>query len=127
MLAPLSLVPVEFSLAAVLAWGTSDFLGGYISKRVNAFLIATIAHSGGLVLMTSVALLGGSPLPSRASILWALAGGFSGGAALAVFYRALPRGNMGLTATISAVLGAAIPAVFGIVTEGLPGYARLAG
>lgn len=56
-----------------------------------------------------------------------MAAGLFGGVALAVFYRALSQGNMGLTAPISAVLGAAIPTAFGISTEGIPGPVRIAG
>ncbi len=51
------LVPVGFSLAAVLCWGTSDFTGGYASKRSDAFIITLLSHAGGFVLMLSLALL----------------------------------------------------------------------
>jgi drug/metabolite transporter (DMT)-like permease len=116
-----------FSMAAVCAWGTSDFLGGYAARRANAFLLTTVTHGFGLLLMVTLALATNSQQPSRAAIEWALAGGVSGGAALAFFYRALSSGSMGLTATIGAVLGAAIPAVVGIATEGWPGWMRVAG
>src|SRR5258708_11974933 len=62
-----------------------------------------------------------APFPSARSAAWVLAGGISGGAALAIFYRALSSGRMGLTAPVAAVLGAAIPAIFSMFTEGLPG------
>lgn len=119
--------PVAFSLAAVCAWGTSDFLGGYATRRANAFLLTTVTHLGGLALMLALAVASGSAQPSRSAIEWAIAGGITGGAALAIFYRALSAGSMGLTATIGALLGAAIPAIFGILTEGWPGNARIAG
>jgi len=114
-------VPTSFSLAAVLAWGTSDFVGGYAARRANAFLLTTIAHGSGLLLIVTLASTSHAQLPSGHSIAWALAGGVSGGAALAIFYRALAAGRMGLTAPVAAVLGAAIPTVFGMITEGLPG------
>jgi drug/metabolite transporter (DMT)-like permease len=56
-----------------------------------------------------------------------LVGGISGGASLAIFYRALSSGRMGLTAPVAAVLSAAIPAFFSIFTEGLPGKIPVAG
>jgi len=77
--------------------------------------------------MITLALAAHAEQPSRSAIEWAMASGISGGAALAFFYRALSAGSMGLTATIGAVLGAAIPAVVGIVSEGWPGWARVAG
>lgn len=122
-----SLVPTTFSLCAVFSWGTSDFLGGYAARRANAFLLTTIAHASGLLLMLVLALGNHSAYPSRSGIAWAVAAGLSGGAALAIFYRALAAGRMGLTAPVAAVLGAGIPTAFNILTEGPPGIIPIAG
>jgi drug/metabolite transporter (DMT)-like permease len=121
------LVPTSFSLCAVFSWGTSDFLGGYAARRANAFLLTTIAHASGLFLMIVLALANHSAYPSRSGIGWAIAAGLSGGGALAIFYRALAAGKMGLTAPVAAVLGAAIPTAFNMVTEGLPGMVPTCG
>lgn len=120
-------LPTNFSLAAVFAWGTSDFLGGYGSRRANAFMLTAIAHLSGLLLMAGIALASHAPFPSRSAVAWALLGGLSGGGALAIFYRALATGRMGLTAPVAAVLGAAIPTAFGIFREGLPQAAQVVG
>ncbi len=109
-----------YSLATLCCWGTGDFIGGYAAKRANAFVLAALAHACGLILMTTVALLSGGPFPSRTSALWAIAAGLSGGAALAIFYRALASGKMGLIAPTSAVLAAVISVSYGIFIEGLP-------
>jgi drug/metabolite transporter (DMT)-like permease len=110
-----------YGLAAVLAWGTSDFLGGYATRRTNAFLFTTFVNLGGLFLVGTLAVATHAPLPSLCSVAWVMAGGISGGASLAIFYRALSSGRMGVTAPIAAVLGAAIPTLVSIFTEGLPG------
>jgi drug/metabolite transporter (DMT)-like permease len=123
----IQLIPTSFSLAAVFAWGTSDFVGGYATRRANAFLLTTVAHASGLLLMASLAIATQAQFPSHASIAWALSGGISGGLALAIFYRALSAGRMGLTAPVAAVLGAAIPTVFAMFTEGLPRTIRILG
>ena len=120
-------VPAAYSLAAVLAWGTSDFMGGYATRRANAFLFTTIVNIGGLLMMATLAATSHAPFPSGRSVAWVLAGGVSGGASLAIFYRALSSGRMGLTAPVAAVLGAAIPTVFAMYTEGPPGRIRTAG
>ena len=117
---------VGFSLAAGLCWGTSDFSGGYASRRSNSFLVTALAHGSGLVLMLVLALSANTALPSTSSRLWAAAAGGSGGLALLIFYRALSKG-MGLVAPVAAVLGAAIPAAFTMITDGLPGKLGLAG
>jgi len=127
MALPAEFVPTSFSLAATLAWGTSDFLGGYAARRANAFLLTTIAHAGGLLLMLMLASGTHAQFPSERSVLWAFAGGVSGGGALALFYRALAAGRMGLTAPVAAVMGAAIPTIFGMITQGMPGAVHVAG
>src|SRR5260370_25413831 len=108
-----------YGLAAVLAWGTSDFLGGYATRRANAFLFTTIVNIGGLILVGTLASARHAPFPSGRAVAWVLAGGFSGGASLAIFYRPLSSGSMGLTAPVAAVLGPAIPTVASLVTVGL--------
>jgi drug/metabolite transporter (DMT)-like permease len=127
MLPPAQLLPASYALAAVFAWGASDFLGGYASRHRNAFLLTAIAHLSALVFMAAIAITTHAPFPGRTAVLWALAGGISGGGALAIFYRALATGRMGLTAPVAAVLGAAIPVAFGMVREGLPHTAQIAG
>lgn len=109
------------------AWGTSDFLGGYATRRANAFLFTTVVNIGGLLLVGTLATTSHATLLSGRSAAWVLAGGASGGAALAVFYKALSSGRMGLTAPVAAVLGAAIPTLFSMFTEGVPGKIPMLG
>jgi drug/metabolite transporter (DMT)-like permease len=126
VLTPIQLAPA-FALCATCAWGVSDYIGGFASRRANPFLLTTITHASGTALMSLLALQTHAGFPSRHSVTWAAIAGIFGGVGLAIFYRALAMGNMGLTAPVAAVLGAAIPAIFGIVTEGLPGAIPLAG
>jgi drug/metabolite transporter (DMT)-like permease len=124
---PPEYLPAAYALSAVGVWGTSDFLGGIGARRVNAFLFTAIVHLGGMVPMAALALFTRVPFPGRASLLWALLAGSVGGIALALFYRALASGKMGLTAPVAAVLGAGIPTVVTAFAEGFPGYRHVAG
>ncbi len=116
-----------YGLAAVFAWGASDFMGGYATRRANAFLFTTIVNLGGLLLMGTLASTLHAQFPSGRSVAWVLAAGASGGGALAIFYRALSSGRMGLTAPVAAVLSAAIPVIFSMFTEGMPGRIPILG
>jgi len=114
-------------VTAVFLWGASDFAGGYGSRRANAFVLTAFSHVCAFVLMLVVSLTQHSVFPSRTSILWALAAGAVGGFSLAIFYRALASGQMGLTAPIGALLGAAIPTLADIAMEGAPSRWTIAG
>lgn len=119
--------PVAFSLTAMFSWGTSDFIGGYAARKANAFLLTTIAHASGTALMLGLALSLHSQVPPAGAIRWAMAAGLLGGVSLAIFYHALSLGQMGLTAPVAAVLGAAVPTVFYIFTQGMPGNVPIVG
>jgi drug/metabolite transporter (DMT)-like permease len=116
-----------FALLASLSWGTSDFTGGYASKTSDSLLVTFMAHAGGLALMTGLSLASGAAVPGRSDIMWAMLAGALGGLALATFYHALSSGKMGLAAPVAAVLGAAIPALVGIASQGVPTRAALTG
>lgn len=124
---PVQYLPAAYSLTAMGIWGASDFLGGVGARRANAFLFTAVVHLSALVLMGPVALLTHAPFPGRSSVLWCIAAGAVGGISLASFYRALASGKMGLTAPVSAVLGAGIPTIITAFVAGFPGYRQVAG
>ena len=127
MLIPVEYLPAAYSLTAMGVWGVSDFVGGMGARRVNAFLFTAIVHVSGMTLMGLVAWLDRAPLPGRETTLWALMAGSIGGVSLALFYRALAAGKMGLTAPVAAVLGAGIPTIVTAFSEGFPGARHLLG
>jgi uncharacterized membrane protein len=120
-------IPAVYSLTAVGVWGASDFLGGVGARRANAFLFTAIVHISGLVGVGALALTIHAPFPGNSSLAWSLIAGSVGGTALALFYRSLAGGNMGLVAPVAAVLGAAIPAIVTAFAEGVPGYRHVFG
>ena len=112
--------PAVCSVIAVFLWGAADFSGGYGSRRANAFVLTAFSHVCAFGLMFAIALGQHGAFPSRASTVWAMVAGASGGFSLALFYRALASGQMGLTAPIAALVGAAIPTMADIFLEGAP-------
>ena len=116
-----------YALGAVCTWGVSDFLGGYTARRFQAFFLAALGHMSGTVLMVALALATHKPFPPHSHLVWAAGAGVAGGISLALFYRALSQGNMGIAAPVTAVLSAGIPTIFGILQEGFPGYLPCAG
>jgi drug/metabolite transporter (DMT)-like permease len=119
--------PAVCSFIAVFLWGASDFAGGFGSRRANAFVLTAFSHVCAFALMFAVALAQHGAFPSRTSILWALLAGALGGFSLAIFYGALASGQMGLTAPVGALLGAAIPTLVDIAIEGAPSRWTISG
>lgn len=108
-------------------WGASDFSGGYGVRRANAFVFTAFSHFCAFSLMLLISLVEHAPLPSLASIIWSVLAGLLGGVALALFYRALASGQMGLAAPTAALIGAAIPTLADIALEGAPSRWSIAG
>jgi drug/metabolite transporter (DMT)-like permease len=121
------LAAVFFGLASALSWGAGGFRGGLATKRAPVFSVLAISHAAGLLLLIVLAVVWGEPLPSTTHLGWGLAAGLAGAVGLASLYRALAVGQMGMVAPVSAVLTAALPALFGVLTEGMPGALKLAG
>jgi uncharacterized membrane protein len=117
---PTQFAPAVYSVIAVFLWGAADFSGGLGCRRANAFVLTAFSHLCALAFMLGIAIAQHGVFPSGTSILWALAAGAVGGFSLAIFYRALASGQMGLTAPIAALLGAAIPTLADIAMEGAP-------
>lgn len=122
-----TLTTVVFGLAASLSWGSGDFNGGLASRKSNAASVATAAYSIGFVLLIGLALVAREPLPSLGDVFWGGVAGLVGAIGLIAFYSALSIGRMGLAAPISAVLTAALPVIFSVFTEGLPGPLQIVG
>ncbi|MBV9342902.1 MAG: DMT family transporter [Acidobacteria bacterium] len=120
-------ISATYALGAVCTWGFSDFIGGYTARRFDSFLLASLTHLSGTIVVATLALIAAGPFPPLAQIGWALAAGACGGLSLALFYHALAQGNMGLAAPVAALLSALLPASFGILTQGAPGLRPSAG
>ncbi len=100
---------IAFALACALVYGAADFLGGVAARRVSAVAVVVWSQTVGLaVLLAAMPFLGGSPhLPD---LLWGVACGCAGGFAVALLYRALAIGTMGVISPMAA----AVPVAFGI-------------
>jgi len=122
-----SLPSTGFGLSTSLAWGTSNFLGGFASQRGNPFLLATISNFSGLSSLLVLTAVLRAPGLSIDGQIWSLLAGTAGGCALAILYGSLSSGHMGMASPVVAVLSVGIPATVTIVRVGSPGLPRLLG
>jgi drug/metabolite transporter (DMT)-like permease len=107
-------------LLSAASWGGSDFVGGLGARRSPVLLIVVSGHFVTLLVLLAICLGGHFPLPGRHDLLFSAAGGFEGALALALFYRALAIGAMGLTAALTGLLTALVPVLFSLLHDGLP-------
>jgi len=121
-----------FAMAALLAllsaaaYGTGDFFGGLASRRSPVSGVVLRAHAVGLALLVVVAPFAGGVLTAGDAVIGAAAG-VSGGLAVALFYQGLARGTMSVVAPITALLGTAVPVLYGLVRGERPSAVAGAG
>ena len=115
------------ALASSVLYGAADFLGGLASKRATTAWVVTISQAAGLVvLMAAVGLLPAArPIP--ADLLWGAAAGLAGTLGVALLYRALAIGTMGVVAPITAVCAVALPVLVSIARGQQPAPMALSG
>jgi drug/metabolite transporter (DMT)-like permease len=118
---------VALSLASAAIWGTSDFVGGIVARRLPSSAVVTLSHSLSLALLVSLALTHASAWPDTRSAVYGALAGVACGTGVMVLYKALALGGMGLTAAVSGVLAAVLPVLWAFSTEGLPRIPQLAG
>ncbi|HEY1767125.1 MAG TPA: EamA family transporter [Terracidiphilus sp.] len=107
-------------LISAAAWGGSDFAGGFGARRAPAALVAVSGHGVSFLILLTLCLGLKACLPDFHFLLYAILGGFEGALALAIFYRALSMGGMGLTAALAGLLTALVPVGFSAIRYGLP-------
>jgi drug/metabolite transporter (DMT)-like permease len=127
MLLPANLLGIFLALTSAVVWGSGDFSGGLATRRNHQFHVLVLSTLSGIVVLMVFAALWREALPSLRSNIWAMLAGISGALGIAALYRALSLGNTAIVAPTAAVIGAALPVGFGILTAGMPSALRLAG
>lgn len=115
------------SLLSAATWGGSDFAGGWGARRASSLLITACGQVTSLAGLLCICVALRLPVPDTKYLVFAAIGGFEGAFALAIFYRALAMGAMGLTAALTGLLTALIPVVFDMFHAGWPGAMTSAG
>jgi len=118
-------VTILLGLAAALAWGTSDFLGGRFTTRYPALTVGMVSQSTSCALLLAVAAVV-RPELSGSALAWGLAAGLFtsfGGVSL---YQGLATGDSAVVAPLSAC-GAIVPVVFAFASGDAPSGVQTAG
>ncbi|NDH75710.1 MAG: DMT family transporter [Actinobacteria bacterium] len=107
---------ITLALLTAALFGTGDFLGGLAGKRMSVLRVLAISHSIGLVLITVGAIVIADEF-LLGDLAWGALAGIAGFIGLALLYRGLARGPMGVVAPLTAITSAAVPAGWGLLID----------
>jgi drug/metabolite transporter (DMT)-like permease len=113
------LLALSLSLAACFGWGVADFLGGLKSRQLSVFTVLMVSSIFGLGVILVIVLVRGVAPPDNPVLLWAVAGGVAGLAAMFFLYRGLSIGSMAIVAPISAT-GVILPVIVSLAAGDNP-------
>src|SRR3954469_23707109 len=117
---------IALGIAASLAWGTADFIGGLQARRIPVVAVVLGSQLAGLALVGLIVAIRGEPPPGGDFALYAALSSIGGIVGLTAFYKALSIGPMGVVAPLSST-AAIIPVVVGIATGERPSAVQGAG
>ena len=117
---------LALALLSGLCWGSADFLGGLMTRRVGVLLVMAIGQGAGLVITGLLIAVVGDPMPERQYLVYGASGGVAGAIGLAALYQALAIGPMSVVAP-TAALSVTVPVLIGIAQGDRPAPLQAAG
>ncbi|MCS7142783.1 MAG: EamA family transporter [Aigarchaeota archaeon] len=114
-------------LLAALSWGSGDFLGGVLSKRMSITHVVLVSQGVALTTSMIFAISLSEPLPSQRSAIYGLLAGLPLALANLAYYRALANYNMGLISPSAGILSAVLAVLFGSLVFGPPSLIKSVG
>lgn len=114
------------ALLSSALWGTADFVGGTLARRLNPVVVVAVSQALALPFVVVAIWLLGAPSDPPGYLPWAVAAGVVGPLALMAFYAALAAGTMGVVAPVAAT-GVVVPVLIGLVDGERPAPLQLAG
>ncbi|MGC3995374.1 MAG: DMT family transporter [Propionicimonas sp.] len=100
-------------LLASVCFGTSDFLGGTLSRRVPLLTVLLLSQVVGVLVTLTRLGSGEAPGDVGPALLWGVVGGLAVAVGVSCLYEALATGTMGVVAPIAA-LSVVVPVVAGV-------------
>ncbi len=119
-------VAVLLALVSSAVWGTADFGGGLLSRRLPAAAVTAWSQTAGMLAAVLAVTVLHAWQPVGAWTAWSVMAGACGALGLVLFYRALATGTMGVVSPIAA-LGAVVPVGAGLLAGERPSSLQVVG
>jgi uncharacterized membrane protein len=121
------MLSILYGLGSAVAWGTGDFTGGLVGRRIGPYRASLYGEAMGLLLLLAGAAVFSAPIPAGGALAWSAAAGAAGGLGMMILYRALAEGRMSIAGPISALMATLLPVIAGALTEGITSGTKYAG
>jgi drug/metabolite transporter (DMT)-like permease len=119
-------MPALLALSSSLLWGTADFFGGVLSRRMPAMVVVLVTQALALLMLLAVATVSATWSWTPSQVWWGIGAGMVGPVGLIAFYRGLATGRMGVVSPIAAT-GVAVPVLVGLAQGDRPTTSQVAG
>jgi drug/metabolite transporter (DMT)-like permease len=119
-------VAVLLALLSSGMWGTADFLGGVVSRRLPPLAVYGISQAVGFVILVIAATATGGWAAEPGYWPWAIAASILGMVAMLAFYRALSIGPMGIVSPLVS-LSVLVPVAVALLRGETPSSIQILG
>ncbi len=114
---------VFLGLITAVCFGSGDFFGGLSAKKTSVLYVVGFSHLVGLIGVVVLAPFLADAFTWRDFGIGAISGSL-GGLGVILLYRGLAKGPMAVVAPLTAIMSAAVPALWGVATgDSLSGLA----
>ena len=117
---------IALALISSILWGTSDFVGGTVSKRLPSSTVLLWSSFAALPFVAVIALVAGDLHFSGTTVGWGIVAGVSCSLGIVALYQALATGVMGVVAPIAST-SVLVPVAVGFARGEGPGPVRSVG
>jgi drug/metabolite transporter (DMT)-like permease len=118
--------PFGLALLSGFTWGSADFVGGLMSKRLPTATVMVVSQTAGLILTAGLVVALAEPRPETRFLVYGGLGGIAGAIGLAALYKGLAVGRMSIVAPTAALSGA-VPVIVGFIQGERPTMVQLTG
>jgi drug/metabolite transporter (DMT)-like permease len=119
-------VAALLAVMSSLMWGSADFLGGVLSRRLPSLAVYGLSQAVGFVLLVTVATVTGGWSAEPGYWPWAISASILGMIAMIAFYQALAIGPMGIVSPLVA-LSVLVPVAVSLLRGELPTPVQILG
>lgn len=120
-------MPILLALGSALVYGVGDYFGGRASRHQASVIVAAVGQMVSLAMVLAAVVIMGTPVPSIGTWAWSAFAGVIGALGIAGLYHGFSHGEISVVAPTSAVVGAVVPVVAGLVMGERPSGLALVG